>query len=66
MTRMKTFEITGETVPTWEHLVQAQVRALRCGIVQIVVHDGRVVQVERTEKKIRLEKLDHGSQRSGG
>ncbi len=40
---------------SWVSLVRRQVGSLRFGVVQIVVHDGRVVQVERTEK-VRLEK----------
>ncbi len=43
--------------PTWISLVRGQVESMRYGIVQIVVHDSRVVQIERTEK-LRLEKLD--------
>ena len=42
----------------WLTLVQEQVKSLRYGVVQIVVHDGRVTQVEKTEKL----RLDHGSQ----
>ncbi len=42
--------------PAWLRLVQGQVEAVRFGVVQIVVHDSRVVQVERTEK-LRLDKL---------
>jgi hypothetical protein len=38
----------------WQTIVRQQVEALRFGVVQIVVHEGRVVQVERTEK-IRLQ-----------
>jgi hypothetical protein len=34
----------------WHQLVQEQVRSVRFGVVQIVVHDGQVVQIERTEK----------------
>lgn len=34
----------------WLALVRAQVRGLRYGVVQIVLHDGRVTQIERTEK----------------
>jgi hypothetical protein len=34
-------------------LVRAQVQDLRYGVVQLVVHDGRVTQIERTEK-VRL------------
>jgi len=35
---------------TWLSIVRRQVRSLRFGVVQIVVHDGQVVQIERTEK----------------
>ena len=43
--------------PSWVRLVQSQVEAMRFGIVQIVVHDSRVVQIERTEK-LRLDKSE--------
>jgi len=39
------------------------VRGLRYGVVQLVVHDGRVTQIERTEKtRIAPE---HGERPSG-
>jgi hypothetical protein len=38
-----------EPVP-WLELVAEQVSNLRFGVVQITVHDARVVQIERTEK----------------
>jgi hypothetical protein len=34
----------------WLALVRQQVESLRYGVVQIVVHDARVTQIERTEK----------------
>jgi hypothetical protein len=40
--------------PDWVALVRSKVRDLRYGIVQLVVHDGRVTQIERTERT-RLE-----------
>lgn len=43
----------GENEARWLSVVQSQVRPLRYGVVQIVVHDGEVVQIERTEK-VRL------------
>jgi hypothetical protein len=43
--------------PSWVRLVQGQVEAMRFGVVQIVVHDSRVVQIERTEK-LRLDKAE--------
>lgn len=38
----------------WLNLVREKVESLRYGVVQIVVHDGKVTQIERTEKT-RLE-----------
>ena len=38
----------------WLNLVREQVASIQFGVVQIVVHDSRVVQVEKTEK-IRLD-----------
>jgi hypothetical protein len=58
--------MTEETKPeqtkeaNWLTLVQQLVRSLRYGVVQIVVHDGRVTQVEKTEKV----RLDQSSQAS--
>jgi hypothetical protein len=40
---------------SWVAIVRDQLRNLRFGVVQIVVHEGRVVQIERTEK-LRLDK----------
>ena len=40
--------------PAWLEEVRNQVDSLRFGQVQIVVHDSRVVQIERIEK-IRLD-----------
>ncbi len=37
----------------WLDVVEEQVSKLRFGVLQITVHDARVVQIERTEK-IRL------------
>ncbi|MFI5337413.1 MAG: YezD family protein [Opitutales bacterium] len=48
--------------PEWLRLVRQNVESLRFGVVQLVVHDGRVTQIERTEKT-RLEPVprpDHG------
>lgn len=36
--------------PEWLRVVQQKVETLRFGVVQLVVHDGRVTQIERTEK----------------
>lgn len=39
----------------WLELVRQHVGSLRYGVVQIVVHDARVTQIEKTER-VRLEK----------
>jgi hypothetical protein len=36
--------------PDWLELVRAKVERLRYGVVQLIVHDGRVTQIECTEK----------------
>jgi hypothetical protein len=48
---------------SWLEVLKEQVGSLRYGIVQIVVHDRRVVQIERTEK-IRFESAEKKSQLS--
>jgi hypothetical protein len=47
------FSSTGPAVVTslqWLELVRSRVSGLRFGVVQIVVHEGRVTQVESTER----------------
>jgi len=39
-----------EIPPEWLRVVQEKVESLRFGVVQLVVHDGKVTQIERTEK----------------
>ena len=39
-----------EKSPEWLCLVREKVETLRYGVVQIVVHDSKVTQIERTEK----------------
>ena len=41
---------TLDVAPDWIGLVRQKVESLRFGVVQLVVHDGRVTQIERTEK----------------
>jgi hypothetical protein len=41
---------TTPSMPDWIALVREKVESLRYGVVQLVVHDGRVTQIERTEK----------------
>jgi hypothetical protein len=42
-----------DTLPDWIDIVRQKVESLNFGVVQLIVHDGRVTQIERTEK-IRL------------
>jgi hypothetical protein len=48
--------VNSEPTPAWLKVVRDQVTNLRFGVVQITVHESRVVQIERTEK-VRLDKL---------
>ena len=54
-------EITAKTVNKdltetgWLEIVRQQVASLRFGVVEIVVHDSRVTQIEKTER-LRLDK----------
>ena len=41
---------TSPATPDWIALVREKVEGLRFGVVQLTVHDGRVTQIERTEK----------------
>ena len=41
--------------PQWVEVVRTQVESINFGTVQIVVHERKVVQIEKTEK-IRFEK----------
>ena len=44
---------------SWLDLVRQQVSSLQFGTVEIVVHDARVVQIEKTER-VRLTQRDAG------
>ena len=39
-----------EISPEWVGIVVKQIESLRFGVVQITVHESRVVQIEKTEK----------------
>ena len=45
----------------WLELVIQHVSSLRFGVVEIVVHDSRVIQIEKTER-MRLEKTSNDKQ----
>ena len=42
----------------WVQLVKQSVKGLQFGVVQIVVHNAKVVQIEKTEK-VRLDQQGH-------
>ena len=42
----------------WLELVVQNVKSLRYGVVEIVVHDSRVIQIEKTER-VRLDKSEN-------
>jgi len=42
----------------WLELVVQNVKSLRYGVVEIVVHDSRVIQIEKTER-VRLDKNEN-------
>ena len=50
--------------PAWVELIRSHVKTMRFGVVQIVVHDSRVVQIERTEK-LRLDRPEAEASFSG-
>lgn len=53
-----------QTIQPWERLVREQIADLRFGVVQIVVHEGRVVHLERTQR-VRFDSPSP-SRRGGG
>ena len=50
--------ITLARSPGWERAVLDAIRGLRFGSVEIVVHEGRVVQIE-TREKVRFQDAGH-------
>ena len=51
--------------PEWLQLIRDRIESLRFGALQITVHNGRVTQIESTEK-IRVGLLPVESSRRGG
>jgi hypothetical protein len=49
--------------PKWLDLVVQHVKSLRYGVVEIVVHDSRVIQIEKTER-VRFERSDTPSEKT--
>jgi hypothetical protein len=51
----KKLPVGGKDDVKWLDLVIQQVASLRYGVVEIVVHDSRLIQIEKTER-LRLDK----------
>jgi hypothetical protein len=51
-------QANGSSDLKWQELVAQNVKSLRYGVVEIIVHDGRVIQIEKTER-VRLDKAEH-------
>ncbi len=50
----------------WLEIVRAHVNSLRFGAVEIVVHESRVVQIQRTERvRLNKQQLDPKSEQTG-
>jgi hypothetical protein len=47
---MNTDQSEAPTTELWEQIVSQRIGRLRFGVIQLVVHEGRVTQVETTEK----------------
>ena len=47
---MNTEPSEAPTKELWEQIVSQRIGRLRFGVIQLVVHEGRVTQVETTEK----------------
>lgn len=46
----------GHATESWSSVVEEMLEGLRYGTIQLTVHDGRVVQIDRTERR----RLDRG------
>ena len=46
-----------QITPDWLEIIANQVESLKFGVVQITVHESRVVQIEKTEK-VRFDKSE--------
>ena len=47
--------VQSSSEPNWQEIVRQHVESLRFGTVEIIVHDSRVIQIEKTER-VRLTK----------
>lgn len=54
---MSAYNKNNASEKAWIEVVQAHVESLRFGTVQVVVHESRVVQIEKTER-VRFDKQE--------
>jgi hypothetical protein len=47
---MSTSSDTSTPLPAWLELVREKVARLQYGVIELVIHDGRVTQIQCTEK----------------
>jgi len=52
--------LTDDSGQNWQDIVRQHVESLRFGTVEIIVHDSRVIQIEKTER-VRLGKSGAGN-----
>ncbi len=52
--------LTDDSGQNWQDIVRQHVESLRFGTVEIIVHDSRVIQIEKTER-VRLGKTGAGA-----
>lgn len=53
-----------DDAPAWMSRVVSAVRSVRYGAVELVIHEGRIVQIE-TREKIRIAPPDHADRAAG-
>ena len=53
--------MNGDSEDVWVDLVRQNVSKTEFGVVQIVIHDSRVVRIERTEKLLIPQNAEDGT-----
>jgi len=59
-TARSNLNLTDDSGQNWQEIVRQHVESLRFGTVEIIVHDSRVIQIEKTER-VRLGKSGAGA-----
>ena len=59
-TARSNLNLTDDSGQNWQEIVRQHVESLRFGTVEIIVHDSRVIQIEKTER-VRLGKSGLGT-----